>query len=67
MADKEELHTYADAAGHRVYRKEKADTICRRCDPSSKMEFVATTERKDGESVSRWKVRAIHASKEKVN
>lgn len=63
----EQLHTYSDQYGHTIYRKDKADTMCRRCEPPTPMTFVATTERRDGESESSWKVRAIRASREKVN
>lgn len=61
----DELHVYKDREGHRLYRKDKVDTTCARC--GEPMEFVATTERKDGESESRFKVRALHATKEGVS
>lgn len=59
------LHTYNDRNGHRIYRADKKETTCARC--GEPMDFVATTERKDGESDSRFKVRALHATKGKPN
>lgn len=59
--DKEVLHVYYCREGHRLYRKTQGDTDCARC--GATMDLLATVPRKDGESESQWKVRAIRVER----
>ncbi len=54
----EKLYLYQDHAGHRIYSKEPRTSVkCFEC--GEPMKFIATLPRREGESESEHKVRAL--------